>query len=144
MKHTLLLLAPGTLTVLTGLAAWRTADPLWIDTYKLCLSFTLVGVLGVAIKSAVDAKIDAEKESRRRYEEAEKERNRRYDEWEKMRGGLLRSLLTSSLSFIVSENYTTRQKAKDATCTRIRLLNTQNCFSAAFKSPRISKDDTVL
>lgn len=89
MKPFLLFLIPGLLTILIGIAAWRTDHPILIETYKFLLGFTLVSVIGVAVKSVVDSRLDAEKESRRRYDEAEKEKSRRYEEWEGVRGAIM-------------------------------------------------------
>ena len=50
------ILASGILSVLAGIAAWKINSPIVLETYKILLSFTLVGIIGVAIKAAVDAR----------------------------------------------------------------------------------------
>ena len=45
------------LTLIFGLLAFNSDNKLFFESYKISLSFTLVGILGAAIKSAIDTSI---------------------------------------------------------------------------------------
>jgi hypothetical protein len=103
----LILLVWVILSVFVGFAAWSASGnrPVFLlETYKLLLGFTLVGVIGVVVKAVVDARIDSEKESRKRYEEKQKELDRRYEEWERIRGEIVKEFTN-----IFSEFYSVRK-----------------------------------
>jgi hypothetical protein len=73
-----------------GVASWRSPQQLvLIESYKVLLTFTLLGVIALFVKAAIDARLDDERESRRRHEEAQKESSRRYEEWERTRASII-------------------------------------------------------
>lgn len=112
------ILASGILSVLAGIAAWKINSPFVLETYKILLSFTLVGIIGVAIKAAVDARIDSAKESRKRYEETQKELDRRYEEWERTRSEIIKEF-----THIFSEFYSVRKLYHSALSEKNRIYD---------------------
>lgn len=114
MRHALLFVLPGILSIILCVAAWWTDNVVILETYKLVLSFTLLGILGILVKAVVDSRLDAEKESRRKYEEAQKEQGRRYEEWEKARVAIIKEFIhIFSAYYSLSKHYHSASSGKN-------------------------------
>jgi hypothetical protein len=107
-------LLPGILSVVLFVVAWQTDNVVILETYKLVLSFTLLGILGVVVKAVVDSRLEAERDSRRRYEEQQKEQNRRYEEWEKKRSEIIHEFVhIFSAYYSLSKHYHSASSGKN-------------------------------
>lgn len=80
-------------TVFVGSLAWDSDNKALLETYKLCLSFTLIGTAGTVVKAIVDTTMEEEREKKRRIAEHDKENERRYEAWENTRIKILREFI---------------------------------------------------
>ena len=90
------------LSIFFGIFSDYGENKLILETYKLALSFTLIGVFGALVKAAIDENIS------RKDDEA-----RRYQEWENQKANILQAFID-----IFSEFYSIRKLYHSAMSTR--------------------------